>query len=822
MRRVIPARKTIIMVLWSCWLCLTSVAQDYARITHFGVEDGLMEHTVSRGLQDSFGYIWFSTHNGLVRFDGHRFVTYKARPGDHSPLQTNLIDYIEEQPNHDILCLSQHVYYIFHRATATFEYLCDDTVQAPHDDSVDSVVARRIRQLPEYSNINYKIRLIDRQGGVWVRSSRGLERVTFPRRPIRTFKATTDDAEEYVCAMMADTQDRLWVADHNGYVRLLSADRGQTLYLTPDGHLSSLRTPFGCDVCCIFEDSRHRVWLGTRKHGLFLLTSDGPQRYGVTQFINTPRQAESLNDSTVYAIAEDGRHRIWVGCYDGGGLNMVVEQPGRPISFLNRRHGLKNFPAGVGNRIRCMYIVGDTLLVGSNFGLITTRIVEHPKQMRFYVNQRNAADASTLSNNRIMGIETDTEGRVYLATYGGGICITRTDSLLSSHIRFTTLSEQNGLPSDVCLDIYRDCNQQMWVDSEYTLSQIGAAEGTFTNYSKGMFRGGFLFTEANPLCLSDGTLVFGTTQGLLQFNLDDIRKSSFVPPVMVELRREDGTVTPCPERLELTSDEKNFQLLLAALDYDRNEDLWYAYRLEGIDQNWHYTRDDVITYTSFPPGTYKLSIKSTNGDGLWVDNERTIVITRRAAFHEQPYAWMLYGALFLLLFVAVVYTLRYIRKMQREMSSYRLAAREKMEYMEIRMQELMKRSNSNTGSNTGSDSAATPQETAEEAGERQFREKVEQFIRQQIDNTDLTIDDCATQMLMSRSAFYLRVKKNYGVSPNNFIQNFRLQYAMKLMRDTAGSISEIAYRSGFSDPKYFSRAFKKATGQTPTEYREQL
>lgn len=803
-------------------------AQEYAQITHFGVEEGLMEHTVSSGMQDSFGYIWFSTHNGLVRYDGCRFVTYKARPGDHCPLTTNMIDYVEELPDHDILCLSKQAFYVFHRNTATFEFLRPDTTHAPHDDTVDPIIAERISKLKEFEGVDYKIRLIDRQGGVWVRSSRGMERVTFVRRPIKTLKFNTEEPEEYVRALMTDKQGRLWIADRNKYVRVLSSDHQTVMYLTPSGQLTRQSTRFGCGVCTMLEDSRGRIWLGSRKQGLFLLVPHGQDRYDIRQYCQNPQEPNGLNDSTVCAVLEDSRRRIWVGCYDGGGLNLVKEQNGLPVGFVNMDNGLKNYPREVGGRVRCLRLLGDTLLVGTNLGLLTALIQEKARDITFFTNQRNSADASSLSNNRVMGIETDGKGHVFLATHGGGICVTRTDSLLSNHIRFSTLSSENGLPSDVCQDICRDNKGQIWVNSEYMLSQINADERTFTNYRKSLFEGGFLFTEADPRCLADGTLIFGTTQGILHFNLDDIRKSTFVPPIMMELQREDGSIIPCPDQLTLSADEKNFQLLLAALDYNRHEKIYYAYRLEDVDQDWHYTNEPLITYTSFPPGTYRLHVKSTNGDGLWVDNEKVITIYRRASFNESPYSGMLYGVLIVLFCLAVAYTIRYIRMLQKEMSSYKLATREKIEYMEIRMQELMNpKADMVQNDEAARDKFSETQkadyaelEEADDEDERVFRERVEAMVRRQISNSDLVIDDCAREMLMSRSAFYLRIKKNYGVSPNTYIQNIRLDYAMKLLRDTNDTISEVAYEAGYTDPKYFSRAFKKAKGLTPTEFRD--
>ena len=89
---------------------------------------------------------------------------------------------------------------------------------------------------------------------------------------------------------------------------------------------------------------------------------------------------------------------------------------------------------------------------------------------------------------------------------------------------------------------------------------------------------------------------------------------------------------------------------------------------------------------------------------------------------------------------------------------------------------------------------------------------------QDISNSELSVDSFAQAMGMSRSVFYLNMKRVFGSTPNNFIQEARMARAKELLRTRSGNVSEVAYRCGFSDPKYFSRCFKKATGVSPSEY----
>ncbi|WP_262918576.1 hybrid sensor histidine kinase/response regulator transcription factor [Telluribacter sp. SYSU D00476] len=102
-----------------------------------------------------------------------------------------------------------------------------------------------------------------------------------------------------------------------------------------------------------------------------------------------------------------------------------------------------------------------------------------------------------------------------------------------------------------------------------------------------------------------------------------------------------------------------------------------------------------------------------------------------------------------------------------------------------------------------------------------FLEKVIAAIDSKLDQTDLEIGTISDEMGMSQSTFYRKLKSLTDLSGNEFIRTIRLKRAADLLRNTDCNISEIAYRVGFSDPKYFSTCFRKFYNLTPTEYLSQ-
>lgn len=99
-----------------------------------------------------------------------------------------------------------------------------------------------------------------------------------------------------------------------------------------------------------------------------------------------------------------------------------------------------------------------------------------------------------------------------------------------------------------------------------------------------------------------------------------------------------------------------------------------------------------------------------------------------------------------------------------------------------------------------------------------FIEKVIELIDRKIDKTDLEIADISEDLGMSQSTFYRKLKSLTDLSGNEFIRTIRLKRSVELLKNTDLNISEIAYKVGFSDPKYFSTCFRKFFNITPTDF----
>ena len=98
--------------------------------------------------------------------------------------------------------------------------------------------------------------------------------------------------------------------------------------------------------------------------------------------------------------------------------------------------------------------------------------------------------------------------------------------------------------------------------------------------------------------------------------------------------------------------------------------------------------------------------------------------------------------------------------------------------------------------------------------------RILKYVTEHIDTPDLKIDNIADAMGMSRSVLYIKIKQQLGMTPIDFVRHVRIMRACELLKDTDEALSSVAFAVGFSDPKYFSKVFKRETGIVPTEYRE--
>lgn len=114
----------------------------------------------------------------------------------------------------------------------------------------------------------------------------------------------------------------------------------------------------------------------------------------------------------------------------------------------------------------------------------------------------------------------------------------------------------------------------------------------------------------------------------------------------------------------------------------------------------------------------------------------------------------------------------------------------------------------------------TPEESTISLTDETFLIKLNSIIQENIENSNLGIQFICQEVGLGRSSLYNKLKALTGMGANEYISKLRIEKAITLISGTDMPFSEIAEKTGFTTPSYFSTAFKQYTGETPSQYKE--
>lgn len=118
----------------------------------------------------------------------------------------------------------------------------------------------------------------------------------------------------------------------------------------------------------------------------------------------------------------------------------------------------------------------------------------------------------------------------------------------------------------------------------------------------------------------------------------------------------------------------------------------------------------------------------------------------------------------------------------------------------------------------GTDDIDLPLLTPPSGSDMHMLQRLNEFIAQHINEVDLSVNDLASAVYMSRSNLFRRLKALYGITPNEYLRRKRLLFAAALLRQNRYTISDVCFMVGFSSPSYFASCFRKQFGILPKNY----
>ncbi len=614
----------------------------------------------------------------------------------------------------------------------------------------------------------------DRQGNLWIGSSwGGLERVIFQQD---NFKFRSIDGSGQ---FSAENNVRALAQDRSGMI--FAATRDNRLHALSETLQERAAWNTGRPGYVIIPTHDGKLWVGTRGAGLVELS---PQSVDVLNYsiVRHPRDDQFYGPSSndIYSLLEDGAHRLWIGTFDDGVSYVDLDEQYR--QFISKRNRL-SFPTDRRNRIRCLAAGPDgRLYAGGQMGLFVCDSPDSEPEDLHFERFENIQDLD------VQHVLFTSRGELYVSSYGAGLLHFEEASAGSG---YDAITANDGLLSDYVLSAIEDGAGNLWIVTLGGLNRYNPETESLIGFPYDRIGHPMRFNEGQPLRGRDGNLYFNTTGGILYFDPNEISNSSFVPDLVIQGfyvagsrldPEEAGTLRILPT--------DGIRVQYAAVDLTAPEQVLYSYRLDGRDKEWiPLGHQATVSIPPLKPGRYVLRLRSTNGDGLAVDNERAFTLLVRRPFLRSR--WDLLVLLLVAGLVAFLLTRKWKRAPQEAPDG------ETPQEGDPRLRDL-------------------------HGDDRRFAEAYIAFLESRIDDGTLDVPQMCEAMSVSRSVLFERCRNLLGTTPASFLRGLRLEKSKALIREGGRTMAEISYAVGFNDPHYFSKIFKKEYGITPTEFRDGL
>lgn len=557
--------------------------------------------TVRALFADTKGSLWIGTDAGLAAFQiaSGRWTLYTNDSSNSRSLPGDRVNTILEDRDGRLWVGTANGLALLDRKHGTFDVYVHEPSQP--------------NSLPD----DYILSLLqDRSGLLWVGTKFGGLAKWNPRNwslGHHPASAAEGFASRNVMALTEDHQGRLWAGTFDGGIAILKPhDRSVATLLR---HTSGAQSLSDDAVMALLTDREGKVWAGTMTGGLNAIN---PITYEVTVLAYDPADARSLPAPGVMSLFEDSKRRLWVGTF-GGGLAKLDRRTG---TFTRYDSDPENTRTLASDRVTSIAEDSSGLLwVGTDGGGLH---VLDPRSGAFFRLRHDPENHDTLSADTVYCIHVDRDDRVWVGTRGGGLNLVVGSATAPAAIRFSHLTESNGLPDNTVYGIRSDLEGQLWVSTNFGLARVSPGTRKIRTYHRADGLQEEEFNFGAHYASSSGTLFFGGSNGFNEIIPSKLQRSSDSPAVVLTsilLPKKPPLIGAAAARLRelhlgYRDDDVTFEF--AALDFTAPLSNRFQYQLEGGGNEWVDSGNRrTIAYSDLPGGNYVLRVRAANPDGVW-------------------------------------------------------------------------------------------------------------------------------------------------------------------------------------------------------------
>jgi PAS domain S-box-containing protein len=561
--------------------CVSQVSFSQPLIfDHYAVEDGISQSEIICIFQDSEGYMWFGTQNGLNKFDGYTFENFFYDPSDSNTVSNSWIFDITEDAN-GVLWLATKAGLNkydkkadrFTRFNLSGDHLITerDFVYGITADTLNIYVS----QPPTLTVINFNTGDLESFTNRFEHEG-ALYDIGFP--------------------IIKDSKGLIWIGSMNG---LASFDLRTEQFTNYTSNGSDPKSISHNHITALCEDKYGNILIGT-ENGLNIYSPDTEHMTRYQQDNNRPR---SLSHDYIHAIIQDYSGTIWIGT-NGGGLNKMIGNGQKgPAEFYHFRSGPDN-TTYIGHDI--VYSLfednSNNLWIGTIAGIDKSDLKK--KNIRTY-NKSENPNSIDLLDNIIASIYQDDDRNLWIGNWGKGLNILDRNNNKVSHYT-SELSGKHHIPQNHVHVIFEDSKSRIWLGTRNGVSILDKNQNLFIPVQEYFKAPHFNYFNNNRVyCIiedSKGEFWIGTGHGLYILDLSSKRS---------RIIREDSE-----SHLAISSN------LVYSLLEDRDKNVWIA-TSNGLDKYVPY-ENRMYHYISIPGSTntlcdnYTISLCEDDLGNIWI------------------------------------------------------------------------------------------------------------------------------------------------------------------------------------------------------------
>ena len=597
--------------------CYWAIGQkQLLKFEHLDINAGLSQNHIICILQDSRGFMWFGTRDGLNKYDGYKFTVYKNDAKDSNSISNNFISGIVEDARGFIWIATRggglnrydkekNIFTRFKHDDKNPNSLSGNLVNSISKDAAGNLWISTednlnffdpVKHLFVQYKINARCVFEDSEHRLWAGTYQdGLGLLNKTSKTFTFFshleKDSTSISNNNVAVIYEDNKRRLWVGTVGGGLNLFDSNKGifRHFQYTADGMGSHSPST----VFSLADDAAGNLWIGTENGGLCVYN---PSAEAYNWYQHDEIDNNSISHNSVYSIYKDTDDNMWVGTF-AGGVNLSTRNSNNFTHFKHTsdKNSLNN------NNVLCMQESADRKIwVGTDGGGVN---LFDPVSKKFAHYLHQPGNQNSICGNYVLSVCPDAKGNVWIGTWGDGITVYNPKKNTYGHFK-NNPADKSSLSSNNAWAIYEDRDKNIWIGTfNGGLNLYNPATSTFTRFDTGNNNNS---TNKIQSISEDagGNLLIGTDGGGLQlFNKKTTTFTGFI--------HDDGKNSLSDNRISFTHTDKLGN--------------WWVGTMAGLNY-YDVKRNFFTSYTTADglPNNVIFGLEEDNKGNFWISTNKGI------------------------------------------------------------------------------------------------------------------------------------------------------------------------------------------------------